>query len=95
MHKPLTGLVAIAFALSATAPVFAATQSKATAESCQSMAAEVEQAITANPNAKKLDAAKKLQGEGSKLCDAGKYSEGVKKYKTAMADLTPKTSKKK
>ncbi|MFO1128663.1 MAG: hypothetical protein U1E66_09585 [Rhodospirillales bacterium] len=95
MNKPLTGLVAIAFALGATAPVFAATHStKATADTCQTMAGDLEQAFTAHPNAKKLEQAKKLQSEGDKLCGAGKYSDGVHKYKMAMADLTG-TSKKK
>ena len=95
MNKPLTGLVAIAFALSATAPVFAATHTaKATADTCQSMAAELDQAFIAHPNAKKLDQAKKRQSEGDKLCSTGKYSDGVKQYKMAMADLTGKSQKK-
>ncbi len=89
MNKPLTGLVAVVFALGASAPVFAATHSeKASAETCQSMASELDQAFTTHSNSKKIDAAKKLQAEGDKLCSAGKYSDGVQKYKMAMSDLT-------
>lgn len=96
MNKPLTGLVAIALAMGATAPVFAASPhpEKATAETCQTMAGEVEQAIAANPTAKKLDLAKKRQEEGDKLCKSGKYADGVKHYKMAMEDVTGKASHK-
>ena len=82
--------------MGATSPVFAASthSEKATADTCQSMATEVDQAIAANPNAKNLDIAKKRQAEGDKLCKAGKYSDGVHKYKMAMADMTGKASKK-
>lgn len=66
---------------------------KADAEMCGTYQHRVDDALAANPNAKKQDHAKSEREAGEKACEAGQYEAGVKHFKAALSDLGVKAVK--
>jgi hypothetical protein len=95
MKKTFAALAALA-ALGLAMPAVAATKSKthATADTCQSYAKQLDDAISTHANAPKLDAAKKAKSDGDAACAAKKYGDGVKQYKLGLKDLRVKPVRK-
>jgi hypothetical protein len=95
MKRLLAVAVAIV-ALGLAVPALAATKSKATAtaETCQSYAQQLDQAMSSHAGAPKLGLAKKLKGDGDAACSAGKFGAGVKKYRLGLKDLGMKPVRK-
>jgi hypothetical protein len=83
-----------ALALAIAPPVHAATKTnKADADMCGTYQHRVDDALAANPNAKKLERAKSEREAGEKACGAGQYDAGIKHFKAALGDLGVKAVK--
>ena len=86
---PVLAFLALAFVL----PAHAATKPKADADMCELYQHRVDDALAANPNAKKLERAKSEREAGEKACGAGQYDAGIKHFKAALGDLGVKAVK--
>ena len=86
---PILMFAALAFVL----PAHAAPKPKADAEMCETYQHRVDDALAANPNAKKLERAKTEREAGEKACEAGQYDAGIKHFKAALSDLGVKAVK--
>ncbi len=86
---PVLAFAALVIAL----PVHAATKTKADADMCETYQHRVDDALAANPNAKKLEHAKSEREAGEKACEAGQYDAGIKHFKAALGDLGVKAVK--
>jgi hypothetical protein len=89
MKKPLAVLMTAALLAATVGPAFAAgpAEEHATAETCQSLAKEADQAVKEHATGPKIDLARKRLEEAEKLCKEGKYTEGVRHYRMAMEDV--------
>lgn len=90
-HFPVLALAALIFAIAS--PVHAAKSNKADADMCGMYQHRVDDALAANPNAKKLERAKSEREAGEKACEAGQYDAGIKHFKSALGDLGVKAVK--
>lgn len=89
---PVLAFAALTFAIAPPTGALAKT-SKADAEMCDTYQHRVDDALTANPNAKKLERAKSEREAGEKACEAGQFDAGVKHFKAALGDLGVKAVK--
>lgn len=88
-------LAAAGLALAVASPGHAATAKtlKADADMCQTYQHRADDALAANPNAKKIESAKTEREAGEKACEAGQFDSGIKHYKAALRDLGVKAVK--
>lgn len=90
--SPVLAFAALALAIAS--PAYAATKAgKADADMCTTYQHRVDDALAANPNAKKLERAKSEREAGEKACEAGQYDAGIKHFKSALGDLGVKAVK--
>jgi hypothetical protein len=94
MKKSYALIAALAALTLAASPALAAGKSKPstkyTADTCASMAKQLEDAIGTHAGSPKLDQAKKLKTDGDQACAASKYRDGVRKYQAGLKDLNVK-----
>ncbi|MCX7356229.1 MAG: hypothetical protein NTY59_15675 [Alphaproteobacteria bacterium] len=88
---PVLAFAALIFAIAP--PVHAAKTNKADTDTCGMYQHRVDDALAANPNAKKLERAKSAREAGEKACEAGQYDAGIKHFKAALSDLGVKAVK--
>jgi hypothetical protein len=69
----------------------AAEKAPATMDACNTLAADFDTAAKANPGAPKLNDAMKKRDHALTECKAGKYEEGVKGLRHALAEIGART----
>lgn len=89
--SPVLAFAALVLAIAP--PAHAAKTNKADADLCGMYQHRVDDALAANPNAKKLERAKSEREAGEKACEAGQYDAGIRHFKAALGDLGVKAVK--